>query len=396
MNSRFAVTESSVPTITSHQTDTRIAYLTNILAPYWKPTFECLACRYRLRIFLSTPMERNRPWQVDWGNLDVVLQRTITLRGRWKHPSGFAERIYIHLPVDTLCQLHRFRPNIVISNEMGFRTLLNCVYRQLVRGSRLLVVAEIAESTEHGRGHCRSALRRFIRSYVDGFLVLGQSGGRYIYSLGVPHSKIFQIGYTTDVQRFCAVSLPRGTAIAHRLLYVGQLIERKGLLSFVKTISQWASEHPQRQLEFVIVGDGPSRVALANTAVASNLRITFHGNVAFSDLPDVYSKCGIFVFPTLADTWGVVVNEAMAAGLPVLGSIYSQAVEEMIEDGVNGWSFRPDSGNETYSAIDRALNASVETLNGMRQCAREKAMRYTPEIVAANIGKAVDLVLGTA
>ena len=53
-------------------------------------------------------------------------------------------------------------------------------------------------------------------------------------------------------------------------------------------------------------------------------------------------KVGVLVFPTLADEWGLVVNEALAAGVPVLGSLYSQAVEELVRDGENGWTFRPD------------------------------------------------------
>lgn len=372
-----------------HQTGIRIAYLTNILAPYWKPAFEWLAHRYHLRIFLSTPMESNRPWQVDWGNLDVVLQRTITLRRSWKHSSGFTEPIYVHLPMDTVSQLRRFRPKVILSNELGVRTLLACIYRKLNRRSRLLVLAEITEFTERGRGWARTWLRRFLRHFIDCFLVPGKSSARYVHSLGVPVSRIFLIGYTTDVQKFCATPLLRTAALAHRLLYVGQLIERKGLLPFLGVLAQWACENSQRTLEFVIVGDGPFRVKLANAALPSNLRLIFHGSMAFSDLAGVYAECGIFVFPTFADTWGVVVNEAMAAGLPVLGSIYSQAVEEMIEDGQNGWSFRPHNSGEMYSALDRALNTSVDALNSMRRCAREKALQYTPEIVGGNISKAV-------
>src|SRR5581483_7356778 len=272
---------------------------------------------------------------------------------------------FVHLPLDTISQLRSFRPQLALSNEMGFRTLLACIYRKLARRSRLLVVAEIAESTERGRGRTRAFVRQLIRSRVDGFLVLGQSGARYINSLGVPKTKIFEIGYTTDIQRFCGVPLHRPAAIAHRLLYVGQLIERKGLQRFLTALSRWALQHPQRQLEFVIVGDGPLRAGLEKTAVPKNLRTVFHGNMAFSDLSAIYADCGIFAFPTLADTWGVVVNEAMAAGLPVLGSIYSQAVEELVEDGQNGWSFRPDDADAAYAAMDHALSTPVETLSVM-------------------------------
>ena len=115
--------------------------------------------------------------------------------------------------------------------------------------------------------------------------------------------------------------------------------------------------------------------------------------MAFSDLPAVYAECGIFAFPTLADTWGVVVNEAMAAAIPVLGSVYRQAVEELVEDGRNGWTFRPDNPSDTYAVIDRALNACVETLNTMRRCARDRALLLMPDTVATNISRAIDHVL---
>lgn len=387
---------AQTPSGTPDDAKIRLAILTNILAPYWKAICECLTSCYRLRVFLSTPMESNRPWQIDWGDINVVVQRAITLHRRWKHPSGFVEPIYVHFPIDTISQLRRFRAQVTISNELGFRTLLVCLYRKLARSSRLLVLAEMAESTERGRGRSRMLLRRLLKGHIDGFLVPGQSGARYVRSLGVPQSKIFRIGYTTDFHRFCEMPVTRPAEIAYRLLYVGQLIERKGLFPLFTILSKWASEHPQRTLEFTLVGDGPSRARLEEASLPSNFRSTFRGNMAFQDLPGMYAECGIFVFPTLADTWGVVVNEAMAAGLPVLGSIYSQAVEEMVEDGQNGWSFAPDNPASVYSAVERALSGSSESLNRMRQYARETAMRYTPEIVARNISNAVHQVLGQA
>jgi glycosyltransferase involved in cell wall biosynthesis len=374
----------------------RVAYLTNMLAPYWKLIGECLASLYCLRIFLSTRTEANRPWAVDWGHLDVVLQRTITFHRRWKHPTGFTEPIEVHLPIDTVAQLRRFRAQVVLSAEMGFRTLLACIYRKLAPQSRLLVIAEMSESSERGRGRSRALIRRLIRDRVDGFLVPGKSGARHLDSLGIPPSKIFEIGYTSDVPRFSALPLTRTPEIAYRLLYVGQFIERKGLLPFLDALAQWASHNPQRTLEFVLVGDGPSRSKLAGSRLPPNLKLTFHGNMAFSDVAAVYAQCGVFVFPTLADTWGVVVNEAMAAGLPVLGSMYSQAVEELLDEGRNGWSFHPDDPADTYSSIERVLNTPIDTLTQMRECARRTAMRYTPESVATNVDRAIHRVLARA
>jgi glycosyltransferase involved in cell wall biosynthesis len=94
--------------------------------------------------------------------------------------------------------------------------------------------------------------------------------------------------------------------------------------------------------------------------------------------------------PTLADTWAVVVNEALVAGLPVLGSAHAQAVEELIQDGGNGWIFKPDSEEETYRAIDRVMKTTDTELDAMRARGRTLASHLSPARVADLIGCAVD------
>ncbi|MGH9692552.1 MAG: hypothetical protein ACRD5Z_00320, partial [Bryobacteraceae bacterium] len=155
----------------------RVALLTNLIPPYHKPVLDCMARRYGgLRVLLSTPMEANRPWKLEWQGLDVVVQKTRTLSGRWRHPGGFSEPLAVHLPLDTLAQLRRYRPHVVISVEMGMRTLLAAVYRKFNRRSRLIVWAEVSEATEQGRGLLRRILRVLLCRHADAFLAVGSSG----------------------------------------------------------------------------------------------------------------------------------------------------------------------------------------------------------------------------
>ena len=360
----------------------RVLLLTNVIAPYQKPVFDRLAARFReLRILLSTPMESNRPWKLEWTGLDVRVQKTITFNKRWRHPKGFSEPLFVHVPIDTIPQLFRFRPDVVISWEMGMRTILAAAYRRVSR-SRLMVWAEFAESTEYGRGRLRQIIRRVLHRGVDGFLVTGDSGARYLRAIGVPHRKLHKIVYTTDVTRFAEAAGTHSVRREFTLLYVGQLIERKGLVPFVEELVRWATAHSERRITFALAGDGPLRAELERHAVPENLRLTFLGNVSYEKLPNVYAKADIFAFPTLADTWGVVVNEALAAGLPVLGSVYGQAVSELVRDGCNGWTFRPDCAGEMSTALDRALTTTDAELARMRESARETALRLTPGYVA--------------
>jgi len=340
-------------------------------------------------------MEANRQWAPDWEGLDVVLQRTLTLTRPWRHPHGFSEDVYVHAPYDTVAQLWRYRPDVAISFEVGPRTLLAMTYRWLRPSSRLILWAAVSEHSEQGRGRLREWLRRFVIPRMDAVLVNGQSGARYVRRFGVSADRIFFAPYTTDNEPFLSIPLHRAPECEHRLLYVGQLVERKGIIPFLSVLEEWAVAHPDLPLEFWLLGEGPLRGELENRRTPPNLTIRLLGAVPYDRLPDIYAQAGILVFPTLADEWGVVANEAMAAGLPVLGSIYSQAVEELVTDGETGWVFRPDQAAEIYAALERGLSQPESVLARMRAAARERIRELGPSRVAHCIREAIAAVAGS-
>ncbi len=386
---------SSSPLIEGHGGRRHSVLLTNFIAPYRLPLFKLLQIKLNgLTVLVSTTMEKDRRWAPEFGDLDVVIQKTLTLARSSRHPNGFVEDLSVHIPYDTISQLQQMRPSVVVSGELGMRTFQALLYRKLHPQSRLIVWATLSEATEQGRGMIRGYLRRWILPRADAVLVNGNSGARYVKELGAADGRVFVVPQTVEVSRFSAVPLQRADETSRRLLCVGRLIERKGLTQFLGVISERAKGFPDRKIELWFVGDGPMRTALEGIVVPSNLRLRFWGNVDYDQLPNFYRDAGILVFPTLADEWGLVVNEAMAAGLPVLGSLYSQAVEELVENGVNGWTFRPDRKDEFYDAVDRALMTSEQQLASMRLAARKRIMALTPECVADKIVQAVHFVTG--
>ncbi|MBV9155724.1 MAG: hypothetical protein JO097_05660, partial [Acidobacteriaceae bacterium] len=253
----------------------RVAFLTNIIPPYQKPVLERLSARFgEMRVLISTPMEANRAWEAEWDGLDVVVQKTITFKGLWRHPRGFSEPVAVHVPIDTVQQLRRFGAEVVISVEMGARTLLALVYRKLQRRSKLIVWVEAADAAEQGRGWMRGRVRRFLPGHADAFLAVGERSARYVRSLGVNDGKIFKIAYTTTLDRFTAIPLTRDTEQAKRLLYVGQFIERKGLEPFVSVLSKWARANQDCKVEFILAGEGPLRARIEQASVPPNVKLT--------------------------------------------------------------------------------------------------------------------------
>lgn len=338
-------------------------------------------------------MEPNRPWLPNWEGLNVCIQRSLTLQRTRRHPHKFFETSYVHLPYDTLPSLKRFRPDVLISGELGLRTLQAVLYRKFNPDSRIVLWATLSEHTELGCGRLRGRLRQWLLPQADAVLVNGESGARYIRQFGVLNEQIFRVPYTTEMAAFSAVPAARSANHAYRLLYVGQLVERKGLVPFLSTLSRWAADHTDRRLEVWLVGDGPLRPTIEALSLAPNIALRCWGNVAYAELPSVYTQAGILMFPTLADEWGLVVNEAMASGLPVLGSVYSQAVEELVVDGLTGWSFHPDKPSEMYDALNRAFSTPTDELNRMRLNSRERTKHLTPELVANSILQAIQYVV---
>src|SRR5690606_13580901 len=112
------------------------------------------------------------------------------------------------------------------------------------------------------------------------------------------------------------------------------------------------------------------------------LALRADGPVAFGDLERRYRDADVLVLPTLADEWGLVVNEAMACGLPVLGSVHSQAVTELVEDGRTGWRYDPERPAALSGALDRVAEAGRAGRRAMGRSACEHVAGLTPEAMA--------------
>lgn len=369
----------------------KAALLTNIIPPFRRALFQEIGLRCReFRVFISTPMEANRQWQVDWQGLDVQVQKTLTLTRRTGHNASGDERQFVHFPIDTVPALLRYKADAVLSSELGFRTLSAVVYRLLQRKSRLLTWVCVSESTEAQRSEARHQFRRILCRMIDGFLVNGASGERYLRTLGIAEERIFRAPYPTDLTLFAGVEAGRRAEISYRMLYVGQFVARKGLLPFLQVLAKWASEHPYWQGDLMLAGAGPLEDEIRTFPAPMNLTLTVRGFVPYGEMAALYQEAGIFVFPTLADEWGTVASEAMACGLPVLGSVESQAVEELVLEGESGWLFHPGKPEEVYQAIDRCFSTAPEQLARMRMAAKNRAMRLSPEKIAEQVMEAVE------
>lgn len=380
-----------------------VVLLLNFVPPYRVALLQALEREVRrLTVLVSTGMEADRSWKADWRGLDVRVSRSLTLPYRRRHPDGFGEDLSTHLSVDMLPRLCALAPDIVISSEFGARTLQACLYRCLApllgRRSRLLVWATLSEHSERGRGWARTALRRLMAKFSDGAMTNGESGARYLESIGFAPERIFRIHQSTDLDRFAGLDASGRSAADDekplQLITVGSLIPRKGLRPFLQHLIAWCETHPDRSLNWRLIGDGPERAALEALVLPANLKLTLLGDMTYEEVPALMAAADLLAFPTLADEWGLVVNEAMAAGLPVLASCRAQAAEEMVSDGENGWLFDPANPSSTEAALSRALDTPASSRNTMGEEARQTAARFSHANTVQRMMQAIETVWG--
>ncbi|MEL7338068.1 MAG: glycosyltransferase family 4 protein, partial [Planctomycetota bacterium] len=222
----------------------------------------------------------------------------------------------------------------------------------------------------------------------------GPSCREYLRQLQVPDDDLFHLPYAADDRNVPACMPTKDdTACRGRLLCVGQLSQRKGVVPMLHSLCEYARKHTDRKLDIVFVGEGSMRDELRNISMPENLTIRMEGIVPAARIPEFAATCGAAIAPTLADEWLLVTNESLHQGLPLIGSRYAQSVETLIRDGVNGWSYDPLQSESLHASLDAYFALDSAAYQTMREtCVRSIAHR-TPAWAAAGALQAIGHVL---
>lgn len=184
-----------------------------------------------------------------------------------------------------------------------------------------------------------------------------------------------------DVAAFAGAE-PADLGEGRKLLFVGRLDRRKGFPVALAAFGLLAESHPD--LRLVVAGEGPERSALDAQPAATRERVAMLGHVANRDLPPIHAACDVFLAPnTGGESFGVVLIEAMAAGLPVVASDIP-GFDEVIRDGVEGILVAPGDPEGVAAAAGRILDdPSLAAL--MAGGGRHRAAAFDWPVVAARL-----------
>jgi glycosyltransferase involved in cell wall biosynthesis len=200
----------------------------------------------------------------------------------------------------------------------------------------------------------RLLYRRMMRRF-DGYLYVGQRSREYFEHYGAPKSRLFFAPHCVDNAAFSSAARENGTPDRRRrLLFAGKLIERKRPLDLVHAAALLHSRGARVEIAFA--GSGELEPELRRAAESAGLPAVFHGFVNQSALPATYAAADLLVLPSDArETWGLVVNEAMACGLPAVVSDAVGCGPDLVEEGGTGAVFPLGDVEALARAIERTL-----------------------------------------
>lgn len=354
----------------------RVLYTTNIPVPYKIHFFNLLAQTIELTVAFerSSANDRNKEWlsSVDFqfdsiflNGIKVGSDSSLSKQIIDVINNGHFDKIIVgvyHTPTAMLMihYLKKHKIPYMISSDGGFINYNDSVIKK--------------------------AIKRYFMSGAEHYFSPGKETNKYLEWYGAQKNQISLYPFTSILKKdVCAdiISIERKTEIkrANRLpqkkivLSVGQFIPRKGMDILIR-----ACGRIQEDICLCIVGGEAPDEYVALAQEFNNLEVMFVPFVGKKDLEIYYSVADVFVLATREDIWGLVVNEAMAYGLPVVTTTSCMAGIELIQNGKNGYLVSSENVEELALKIQSILNSDCY-IKMQHECI-EIAQIYTIENMA--------------
>lgn len=370
----------------------RLVIVTEIIAPYRIPVFNALAAHPEIDlcvVFLAETDPATRKWEIYRNEIRFAYNVLPSWRTRIADYT-------ILLNQNVSSALQEVKPDVVLCGGYNYLASWQAQRWTKDNGVPFLLWCESTAADRRGEYPLIESLKRRFFDKCDGFVVPGLSAQRYVRQIAGAGREIFVAPNAVDNDLFAhnaAVARENAPRFRSKLglpsryfLYVGRLIRSKGVSDLIEAYGSM-SEELRSEVGLVIAGDGPLRAELENQG-----RQIFPGSVYFpgfvhrDELASYYALADCFVFPTYSDTWGLVVNEAMASGCAVICSEVAGCAADLISD--NGRIVRVKDVLQLKGAMEELAKNHV-LREQMSMQSQQAITRYSPELCASGIARAV-------
>jgi len=372
----------------------RLTLITEIIAPYRIPVFNALATRDDLDlhvIFLSETDPNLRQWLIYKNEIRFSYQVLPSLRQR-------LGKFYVLFNRGLAKALAQARPDVVLCGGYSYLASWQAQRWAAKHGLPFLLWLESTAADQRGHAPLVEALKRRFLARCRAFVVPGKASRAYLHQFNVPDTSIFSAPNAVDNAFFtdrAAQARAQHDCLRSKLrlpdryfLFVGRLVEAKGVFELLDAYAKLDAALRSR-IGLVLVGDGRARTELSREAARiAPGAVHFAGFVQREGLAPFYTFADALVFPTHSDTWGFVVNEAMACACPVITTSVAGCVPDLVEDNWNG-KIIPANDSAVLASAMEYLFGHDELRSIMGSRSTERVLAYSPAACAAGIAEAV-------
>ena len=302
--------------------------------------------------------------------------------------------------------LEQTNPDVVAVNgwnNFGSLIAANCCVR---RGIPMIVMSESARQDEP-RTWWKEAMKRRMVDLFSAALVGGQRHVEYLVELGMPVDRIFTGYDVVDNNYFCErarqirnpkseIRNPHGLP-ENYFLASARFIEKKNLPSLISVYAKYRQKSQsdgKAPWDLVLLGDGPLREAINSQLSTLNLHSHVHlpGFKPYDELPVYYALANAFVHASTSEQWGLVVNEAIASGLPVIVSNRCGCAPELVNG--NGFTFDPTNEDELATRLLEMTSLRDQERKHLGDNSYRIAANFAPERFGEGLQRAVSVAMG--
>lgn len=369
----------------------RVVYWNTIPSPYLVDRFNVVADRGILD-FEAWFDQRNHPayrWEID--------ESQWRFRYRYLPSVGVGNRritlptpvFGTHLP-DVLVSLYA-QPSFLIGSTVARK-----------RGVRTAFWAQVTRDAWVPRQKWKERVKQFAFPRVDATLGSGEESRSFAMRYGTPPERAMTLPHVVDSAHFRA---GRSAALHERdnirasiglrgvtFVYVGRLWWGKGLGHLLNAFAV-LQRRLDEEISLMFIGDGPDETSLRQRIPSEGIRNVIFANFQqHSELPRFLTASDVFVFPTLGDPYGLVVDEAMATSLPVISTSAAGEIRDRVTEGIEGFIVPPA---DSAALMERMEVLARDELLRMRMglAAAEKMHDSTPLRWAIDFEKVIEQVL---
>lgn len=285
----------------------KILFFSNLPTPYQLDFAKAMNQLADYRCYFLYNTEANRDWILDIPEYCHIASYT---------PSIKAYRDFYHF-------FRSYNPDVVFMSGYTLPLSNYVIFLAKLFRKKIYMQCEKPFPSSGLKKFAKYLYLKVKLSFTDGIFAIGKDA---VEAYKPFQKNIYNMPYSADLTNFLAIERLNKIPESVKFLFVGQFIERKGVNELLHALEQI-----EEYFELTFVGSGEME-PLIKEALLSDQRIKLSGFVQPKNLPKLYSKHDVFILPSKHDGWALVVPDAMAAGMPVIGTNATGAVYEYIDE----------------------------------------------------------------